>query len=227
MEYNKNAQKRFQDACSNGDIELVKQLHKQSAKYKKHKIDINANNNNAFTEACWRGHLAVAKLLREMTFADNKEIDINHFCAFAFRMSCLYSRKEVVDWLCTLDDNYIILDYNDDGDYNDRGIKYRFKSFNMNFLDMFMDCCATPTIDERIQACYEDIPNNGDIKVCPKCLSDKEPYHIKYNCDHTICVKCFIKINDIHSGHRVISEKCHHNCDNDITFDNIGPIKYA
>ena len=94
----KRVDKRFVEACKNGDLENVKYF--LTSKKFKINADIHADDDYGFKEACEEGHLEVVKYL--LTSPDLEEhADIHANEDWGFRLACREGHLEVVKFLLT------------------------------------------------------------------------------------------------------------------------------
>ena len=104
-------EKKFQQLCISGNFDQVKEFLKENPE-----IDISADNEYAFRDACRNGHLEIAKWLVEikpiyksgsgylkvikwLLKEDNPSIDISAIDDEAFRYACKHGHLEVAQWL--------------------------------------------------------------------------------------------------------------------------------
>lgn len=178
----------FKLCCYTGYTDLAKWL------YDLYIIDndkINIINYVVFEMCCIYNQLNSAKWFFTMT-----QINVYNKNDFVFRKCCENGYIELVQWLCTLSDKYVINIIDDKIEYKMLNLEDRIKNKINNY-------------DENIKIIDED-------KLCPICLSE-EIYHVKLNCNHNVCVNCYVHAYD--------NKKCHYKCDGEINFDKINLIK--
>jgi hypothetical protein len=83
-------EKKFINACSEGDLEEAKKLYDKG-------VNINAENDEAFLQSCRNGKLHVAKWLFSLP---NNNININARNGYALRRNCFDTK--MVEWLLSL-----------------------------------------------------------------------------------------------------------------------------
>lgn len=110
----------FIQACQSGHKEIAELLYNLSKIDDNIKIDIHANNGNAFKVACFYGHKNVAEWLYNLSKSDdNTKINIHVENNYAFKYACYGGHKDVVEFLYNISrvDNNIPIEINDDNDF--------------------------------------------------------------------------------------------------------------
>jgi hypothetical protein len=141
-------QSYFNTLCKSGNLEEAQQYLLDNPT-----INISANNEKAFLNACFSGHLEVAQWLLLLSLKPDINISANYEEAFryacfkghllvaqwllsvkpdinisakneqSFRNACFYGRLLVAQWLLELKPNLYVINYNDDGSYKDYYIR--------------------------------------------------------------------------------------------------------
>ena len=87
--------KQFMNLCRRGKFTKAKEFYQNNAD----KIDIHANNEEAFRLSCKYGHLEIAKWLINLSIKEEEPINIHIDNEWAFRKSCEQGHLNVVKWL--------------------------------------------------------------------------------------------------------------------------------
>lgn len=179
---------------------------------------------SGFRTSCYYGYIDIAKWLYEK----QPNLAIHTEEHFAFRYSCINQHKEVANWLCTLDNDYIIL-----YDTNNKLVP-KIKSFMTDLQDMF-DNLDVEQLEDKLDAMYKDAEilsydnlktttgytNQNENITCPLCLSDETKYNVQLNCHdkHIVCIKCFCHNYDKQTV-------CHYKCAIEIDVKKVKLIRY-
>lgn len=180
----------FNYCCSKNKFDTVKWLYEQSKIYNK-KIDIGLNNHFAFKHCCRHAYLPLAKWLYKTSYEDdNIPINISMDNDYAIKAAIKTNMYDIIHWIASLDTDYKLY--------------FRFSIVGLHHyyvkIHSLQDCI--------MKECHIDLlPNAPSVDIndiCSICLDDEYTYWVKLNCNHIICMSCYMLVN-------TCPYKCH-NC---------------
>jgi hypothetical protein len=178
----------FKEACTRNHLNVVKWLYEISSMDDNTKFDIHMSDELPFRTCCHVGNFELAKWLYEKSKENNDLINIRILNDEAFCAACLDGYYNIVHWLCKLEDKYsceIV---------NGRFI-YHIKSLSNDLRDLNNDEIFDQKIEDIFNEYGFETIKSKINECCLICLSDDERYWIKHNCNHCVCVKCYIRYN--------------------------------
>jgi ankyrin repeat protein len=94
------SQNKFYELIRFGNLKCLQEYYE----YHKKRIDVSAENEQAFSYACEFGHLDIAKWLLEI----KPDIDVSAENEYAFRYACKNNHYDIQDWLLDIREEGII-----------------------------------------------------------------------------------------------------------------------
>lgn len=194
----------FAWCCINNKIGSVRLLVELSETHEKfndvYDIDTCINLSEIFRLVCSKGHTAMAKLLYELSENEDKnrnldKIDIDSrlylFAQndYSFRMCCKFKHLELIEWLCSLTNEYSFDKDSISGDIIPR----------ITNLQSKLKTITKEKDNDRLEALYNDAESIkiNDDDICPVCMSTDSSKWIKLiKCNHILCVNCYVNIKD-------------------------------
>lgn len=101
--------------CNDGYLGLAKWIY-NFAKIEMPNTNIDIS--NMFRTLCRYGKKEAAEWIYNLSLVENIKIDVRECNDYAFKYSCIKGHKDVAEWLCTIDTNFMII-------YNDGKMQYK------------------------------------------------------------------------------------------------------
>jgi len=182
---------KFIELCKIGNLYKIKKFY-----YKHKEINISAEDDEVFKNACSKGHLKVAQWLLSIS---NNKININSLNDLAFRLACINGKIEVAQWLLSIPNNKININVN-----NDQVFRYANANLDFKILQWLIKIKYNKDIEieelknksykkiQRMIIPYYEIKETEEF--CNICYNNTCNYEL-ITCKHQYCKECLEKIS--------------------------------